>query len=85
MKGKFLEMLGHYLPARTPAIQEVKQERVKFWMSKGAIPTNTTARLFKKIGMEGMEKYIETYTKKKTKFPGEVAATPVAAPAPAAV
>ena len=83
VKGRFLEILGHYLPARKPAILEKNDERVQHWVAKGAIPSNTVARLFKKSGLKGMEKYIESYTKKKSKkggdAPAEAAAAPVAA------
>ena len=85
VKGKFLEILGHFLPARKPAVLDVKKDRVEFWMKRGAAVSNTAARLFQKEGMKGMEKYIERYTKKKSK--GEEApaeAAPAAAKAPAA-
>ncbi|MDD4627934.1 MAG: 30S ribosomal protein S16 [Candidatus Peribacteraceae bacterium] len=84
VKGKFLEILGHSLPARDSAVFECNQERILHWIKSGAIPSNTAARLLRKAGMKDMEKFIETYTKKKSKKAppeGEVAA---AAPAPAA-
>lgn len=84
VKGKFLEILGHFLPARKPAIVEVKKERVEFWMKRGAAVSNTAARLFQKEGMKGMEKYIERYTKKKSKGEVPAEAAPTAAQAPAA-
>lgn len=75
-KGKFLEILGHFLPARTPAVLEVKKDRVEHWMKQGAAVSDTAARLLQKEGMKGMEKYIERYTKKKPK--GEEAPAPEA-------
>lgn len=81
VKGKFMEIIGHFLPARKPAVFEVKKDRVEYWMQRGAAVSNTAARLLQKEGMKGMEKYIERYTKKKAK--GEEAAPAEAAPAAA--
>ena len=77
-----MELLGHYLPAQKTPVFEVKKDRVLYWISKGAQPSNTLARLLKKNGVEGMEKYIERYAKQKKR--GEEAAAaeaPKAAPA----
>lgn len=82
-KGKFLEVLGFYMPTRTPVTLELNTERISHWVSKGAIPSDTTARLLKKNGMKGMEKYIQRYTKRTTKNPSEEAPAPAPA-APAA-
>lgn len=86
VKGKFLEVLGFYLPAREPPVLEHKTDRVKHWVSMGAIPSETVARILKKAGVDGMEKFIHKYTKKKSKKEVPVeAAAPVPAPAPAPV
>jgi small subunit ribosomal protein S16 len=87
-KGKFLEILGHYLPQQNPKVFKIDQDKVAQWISKGAIPSDTVARLLKKEGMKGMEKYIQRYAKQKTKNPTEepaAAPAPVAAPAEAPV
>jgi small subunit ribosomal protein S16 len=83
VKGKHLEVLGHYLPARDPVIFEHNDERIQFWISKGAIPSDTVARMLKRSGMKGLEKFILTYTKQKSKK-AVVVEQPAAAPAPAA-
>lgn len=84
VKGKFLEIIGHYLPQRDPAVFEVQKERVTDWVKRGAIPSDTVARLLKKNGVTGMEKFIQRYTKQKSRnAPEEEAAAPAAAPAPA--
>jgi len=80
VKGKILEILGHYLPARDPAVLEFKEERINFWMQKGAAPSDTVARILRKAGMKNMEKFIQRYTKKKSKN-AEEAAPEAAAPA----
>ena len=77
---------GKYLPSREPVILELKTERIEHWTSKGAIPSDTVARLVSKKGMKGMDKYFKRYTKQRKK--GEepaAAAPPVAAAAPAPV
>ncbi len=81
-KGKFHEILGHYLPSQKEAVFKVENERVEHWVKHGAIPSDTMARLLKKNGLKGMEKFIESYSKKRSKkAPAEVPAAPTPAPA----
>lgn len=47
--GDFLEVLGTYNPMTEPAKVEVKNDRVSFWLSKGAVPTDTVKQLLKKV------------------------------------
>ena len=49
--GKFLEVVGTYNPLLDPAEVNLKDERVKYWMGQGAIPTGTVKNLFKKQGI----------------------------------
>ncbi len=84
VKGKFLEIVGHYLPTRTPKVFEHNDERIAHWVSKGAIPSNTAARLLKKAGMKNMDKFMQTYTKKRSKKEPAPEAAPAAVPAPEA-
>ncbi len=82
VKGKFHEIVGHYLPAQKDPVLKYDEERIRHWMSKGAIPSDTLARLLKGKGLKGMEPFIERYTKQRSKnAPVEEPATP---PAPAA-
>jgi len=67
VKGKALEILGHYQPALNPKVLEVNVERVKYWISQGAQPSDSLAVLLKGKGVEGMEKFIEPRTKKRAK------------------
>jgi small subunit ribosomal protein S16 len=86
VKGKFLEIIGHYLPAQKNAVFSVDTERVEYWVSKGAVPSDTVARLLKKQGVKNMDKFIVRYAKRRSnKAPVEepVAAAAPAAPAPA--
>jgi small subunit ribosomal protein S16 len=48
--GKFLEVVGTYNPLMDPAEVNLKDERVKYWMDQGAIPTGTVKNLLKKQG-----------------------------------
>lgn len=87
IKGKFIETLGHYLPSVNPKEFKADLERVKYWISVGAQPSDTVAGLLKNYGLEGMEKFMEPRNKKRKKKK-EVAEAPAAAapaaPAPAA-
>ena len=48
--GKFLEKVGTYNPAPDPAEVDLKAERIKYWIDKGAIPTDTVRNLLRKEG-----------------------------------
>ena len=61
----------------------VNKERISYWISKGAKPSDTVASLLKKEGMANMEKYLLPPNRKRTKK-GEGAAEKKPAVAPAA-
>lgn len=88
VKGKFMEILGFYLPQQKTSPFEVDKKKVEAWIAKGATPSDTLARLLKKNGVSGMDKFIKRYTKQRSKSapPEEapVAAAPAAPAAPAA-
>jgi small subunit ribosomal protein S16 len=44
--GKYLEAVGSYNPLKDPAEVSLKEERIRYWMNQGAIPTNTIKNLF---------------------------------------
>jgi small subunit ribosomal protein S16 len=48
--GRFLEIVGTYNPLPDPAEVNLKDERVKYWIGQGAIPTDTVKNLLKKEG-----------------------------------
>ena len=87
VKGKFLEILGHYLPARENPVFEHNDESIEKWIAKGAIPSDTVARLLKKDGLKNMDKFIERYKMQKSKKepPPEAAPAPAPVAAPAEV
>lgn len=45
--GAYLENVGTYNPTREPAEINLKMDRVNYWISKGAQPTDTVDRLIK--------------------------------------
>ena len=45
--GAYLENLGTYNPTRDPAEINLKSDRMQYWISKGAQPTDTVRRLIK--------------------------------------
>lgn len=86
IKGKFLEIVGHYIPNREPKVFEYDEKKIREWISKGAKPTDTVAALLKRNGVSGMEGFMEPRNKKRKskKAVEEAPAAPVAAAAPAA-
>ena len=45
--GKYLENLGTYNPMVDPAAVDLKHDRIQYWISVGAKPTETVASLIK--------------------------------------
>jgi small subunit ribosomal protein S16 len=48
--GRFLEKVGTYDPLKDPVAVSLNPDRIKYWMEKGAIPTDTVKSLLKKEG-----------------------------------
>ncbi len=48
--GKFVENVGFYNPRTEPETIQVKEERVLYWLSVGAQPSDSLTRLLKKAG-----------------------------------
>ncbi len=46
--GKFIEILGTYDPLPENVNVNIQVDRAKYWLSKGALPTDTVKSLFKK-------------------------------------
>jgi small subunit ribosomal protein S16 len=49
--GKFLELLGTYDPMVEPVAITLKEDRVKYWLGEGAVPSTTVKSIFKKQGV----------------------------------
>lgn len=45
--GEAIEILGYYNPLVKPPVLEVKSDRIKYWLSVGARPTDSTKKLLK--------------------------------------
>jgi small subunit ribosomal protein S16 len=49
--GKFLEDVGLYNPLTKPHTVDLKEDRVYYWLDKGAQPTDTVKSLLKQKGI----------------------------------
>jgi small subunit ribosomal protein S16 len=46
--GRFVESIGYYDPCRNPADVKLDQERVKYWLERGAQPSDTVRSIIKR-------------------------------------
>jgi small subunit ribosomal protein S16 len=53
--GRFLEVVGHYNPRTEPSTIVLKDDRVFYWLSVGAQPTEAVAGLFEQTKL--LERY----------------------------
>ena len=51
--GKFLEILGYYDPMKDPAIIKVHEEKINYWLEKGALISESARAILKKQGLLG--------------------------------
>ena len=49
--GRFIEEIGTYDPNVEPSAIKIDAEKAQKWLSDGAQPTETVARLFKEAGI----------------------------------
>jgi small subunit ribosomal protein S16 len=49
--GRYLEVLGTYDPLKSSAAPQLKQERVHYWLGKGAQPSVTVRTLLRRAGL----------------------------------
>jgi small subunit ribosomal protein S16 len=49
--GRFIEIIGHYLPIRQPKVLNVKADRARYWLSVGARPSETVEHLLKQVNI----------------------------------
>ena len=49
--ARFLESIGFYDPRSEPPTLKIDKERALYWLSKGAQPSDTVVRLFRKAGV----------------------------------
>jgi small subunit ribosomal protein S16 len=59
--GRFLEALGYYDPRGNPLVVKMNDERINYWIERGAQPTETVRSLIKrKKSGEAADKTVET-------------------------
>jgi len=46
--GRFVESIGYYDPCRNPAEVKLDQERVNYWLERGAQPSDTVRSIIKR-------------------------------------
>jgi small subunit ribosomal protein S16 len=51
--GRFIEIVGRYNPQTEPSTIELDESKIKGWLSKGVLPTESVARLLKTKGLLG--------------------------------
>jgi small subunit ribosomal protein S16 len=49
--GRFIETLGTYNPLTNPAEVNLKSERVRLWLSRGALPSDTVRNILVRQGL----------------------------------
>ncbi len=49
--GPFIEIIGTYDPKKEPSEINVNSERAKFWLERGAQPTETVKALLQRTGI----------------------------------
>jgi len=49
--SRSLETIGHYNPRTDPIELRIDAERAKAWLAKGALPSDTVARLLRNAGV----------------------------------
>lgn len=87
--GAFIDIIGHYNPRTEPMTLVVKEEEAVEWLRRGALPSETVAKLLTRLGV--MEKagrdpvvWDRKTPVKPKKEAEEAEAAPAAAPAAAA-
>lgn len=48
--GRFIEIVGHYNPRSEPSLVKISEDRVLYWLSVGAQPTDPVNKLLKNLG-----------------------------------
>ena len=59
VQGRFVEKLGNFISGRKKDTLQLKKERIGYWLSVGATPSQTIARLLLEQGMKEVEKFIK--------------------------
>ena len=54
--SRSIDTIGHYNPRVDPIELAIDAEKAKAWLAKGALPSDTVARLFRNAGVLPAEK-----------------------------
>ena len=68
--GVFIEIIGHYNPLTDPETVVIAEDRARYWLERGAQPTDTAARLLTKVGIK------EEFKSTKEKMNASIIARP---------
>jgi len=49
--GRFLEILGYYDPMKDPAVVKIHEDKLNYWIGKGARVSESVKALLKKEGI----------------------------------
>jgi small subunit ribosomal protein S16 len=83
--GRFIEILGRYNPRTQPSTVEIDVEKADAWLAKGAVPTESAAKLIAIAKGEKTAPKVEAKVSKKAAAKVEAAKKKAAEPAPAPV
>jgi small subunit ribosomal protein S16 len=61
--SRSIETLGHYNPRTDPIELNIDADKAKAWLAKGALPSDTVARLFRAAGVLPAEKVTKAASK----------------------
>ena len=49
--GKFIEILGYYDPMKDPAVVKVHEDKVNYWLDKGAVVSQSARAILRTQGL----------------------------------
>ncbi len=49
--GPFIEIVGYYDPKKEPSEIKIDADKVKYWIERGAQPTDSVKRLLQRAGL----------------------------------
>lgn len=64
--GRFLEIIGQYVPRSGETALNLKSDRANYWLDKGAQPSDTVRSLLRKAGILKARHETKLAGKKKT-------------------
>ncbi len=65
--GRALEILGFYDPLTDPATVKLESERIREWIGKGALPSETVVKLLRQVGLDARGQAVEAIEAPKPK------------------